>query len=156
MPAGCILRAKVWTNLPSHFLAGMNLRNRGPVAHIMATILILSFSRKERKSDNLVYMKTKTLSLVLIPLLAYFSASSTSQAVTPPPDGGCSGGNTAEGQNALLSLTAGVNNTAVGWFSLRSNTDGQLNTGVSSGTLFSTGHASRNTAIGVNRRHTRF
>ena len=26
MPAGGILRAKVWTNLPSHFLAEMNLR----------------------------------------------------------------------------------------------------------------------------------
>src|SRR5262245_8452215 len=48
--------------------------------------LYLSLAREERKSHNLVYMKTKTLSLVLIPLLAYLSASPTSRAVTPPPD----------------------------------------------------------------------
>jgi hypothetical protein len=70
------------------------------------------------------------------------------QGVVPPPDGGYPGNNTAEGQNALLSLTTGVNNTAVGWFSLKSNTDGQLNTAVGAGTLSSTVHASRNTAIG--------
>jgi len=58
-------------------------------------------------------MKTKHLSLVLIPVLAYFSALPSSQAVNPPPDGGYPGGNTAEGQNALLSLTAGTYNTAV-------------------------------------------
>ena len=66
----------------------------------------------------------------------------------PPPDGGYPGNNTAEGQNALLSLTTGVNNTAVGWFSLKSNRNGQLNTAVGAGTLFSMVHASRNTAIG--------
>jgi hypothetical protein len=80
--------------------------------------------------------------------LACFALSPRAQAVVPPPDGGYPGGNTAEGQNALLSLTTGVNNTAVGWFSLKSNTDGQLNTAVGAGTLFSTVHASRNTAIG--------
>jgi len=36
------------------------------------------------------------------------------QAVSPPPDGGYPGGNTAEGQGALLSLTDGAFNTAVG------------------------------------------
>jgi endosialidase-like protein len=39
-------------------------------------------------------------------------------AVFPPPDGGYPGGNTAEGQAALLSLTTGGFNTAVGFFSL--------------------------------------
>jgi hypothetical protein len=37
------------------------------------------------------------------------------------------GGNTAEGQSALLSLTTGGFNTAVGLFSLLSNTDGSFN-----------------------------
>jgi Chaperone of endosialidase len=94
-------------------------------------------------------MKTKARLLpILLTLLSLPLAGHKSQAVSPPPDGGYPGNNTAEGQNALLSLTTGVNNTAVGWFSLKSNTDGQLNTAVGAGTLFSTVHASRNTAVG--------
>jgi hypothetical protein len=90
----------------------MNLDDRGTVARIIATIrMILSLLHEEEKSQNPVHMKTKTLSLVLLPVLAYFSALPTSQAVTPPPDGGYPGGNTAAGQNALLSLTAGTYNT---------------------------------------------
>ena len=44
------------------------------------------------------------------------------QAVNPPPDGGYPGFNTAEGQNALLSLdtSTGFANTAVGALSLQS------------------------------------
>ena len=53
----------------------------------------------------------------------------------PPPDGGYSGGNTAEGTNALLGLTTGTYNTAIGLYSLLSNTDGKFNTGVGAGTL---------------------
>jgi len=95
----------------------------------VATIrIILSLSQEEEKSENPVHMKTKNLSLVLIPLLTYFSASHSSQAVNPPPDGDYPGGNTAEGQNDLLSLTAGTYNTAVGWFSLQSNLTGGFNT----------------------------
>ena len=85
---------------------------------------------------------------ILLTLLSLPLAGHESQAVVPPPDGGYPGGNTAEGQNALLSLTTGVNNTAVGWFSLKSNRRGQLNTAVGAGTLFSTVAASRNTAVG--------
>jgi hypothetical protein len=83
-----------------------------------------------------------TVSLVCLALLPEV------QAVVPAPDGGYPGNNTAEGQNALLSLTTGVNNTAVGWFSLKSNRNGQFNTAVGAGTLFSSVAASRNTAIG--------
>jgi hypothetical protein len=58
------------------------------------------------------------------------------------------GFNTADGQNALASLTTGSANTAVGWFSLSSDTDGSFNTGVGAGTLlFNT--ASENTAFGA-------
>jgi S-formylglutathione hydrolase FrmB len=42
------------------------------------------------------------------------------QAVVPAPDGGYPGANTAEGKNALLSLTTGGFNTAVDWLSMRS------------------------------------
>ena len=94
-------------------------------------------------------MKTKARLLpILLTLLSLPLAGHKSQAVSPPPDGGYSGNNTAEGQDALLSLTTGVNNTAVGWFSLKSNRNGQLNTAVGAGTLFSAVGPSRNTAIG--------
>jgi hypothetical protein len=106
----------------------MNLRNRRPFAHVIATIFILSLPRKERESHNLVHMKTKTLSLVLISLLGYFSASPISQAVTPPPDVAYPSGNAPEGDNALLGLTTGTYNTAVGRFSLQSNLTANFNT----------------------------
>ena len=80
--------------------------------------------------------------------LVCFAFTQNTQAVSPAPDGGYPGNNTAEGQNALLSLTTGVNNTAVGWFSLKSDRNGQFNTAVGSATLYSTVGASRNTAIG--------
>jgi hypothetical protein len=94
-------------------------------------------------------MKTMARLLpILLTLLSLPLAGHKSQAVSPPPDGGYPGNNTAEGQDALLNLTTGVNNTAVGWFSLKSNRNGQLNTAVGAGTLFSMVHASRNTAVG--------
>ena len=115
----------------------------------MATIcVILSLPGEEEKSQNPVHMKTKTLSLVLIPVLAYLSASPTLQAVVPPPDGGYPGGNTAEGQNALLNLTTGGFNAAVGFLSLRSNTTGSFNTAIGAGTLF-VNTADQNTAVGA-------
>jgi hypothetical protein len=69
------------------------------------------------------------------------------QAVNPPPDGGYPGGNTAEGQNALLGLTTGTYNTAVGLFSLESNLTGNLNTAIGAGTLLAN-TADNNTATG--------
>ena len=72
----------------------------------------------------------------------------SAQAVNPPPDGGYPGFNTAEGQNALLSLTTGVGNTAVGWFSLGSNTDGGFNTALGAGALFAN-TSQENTAVGA-------
>ena len=80
--------------------------------------------------------------------LADVSLSPPLQAVSPPPDGGYPGGNTAKGQNALLSLTAGTFNTAVGLFSLQSLTDGKFNTGMGAGTLFAN-TADENTAAGA-------
>jgi len=69
-------------------------------------------------------------------------------AVSPAPDGGYSGGNTAEGQNALLALTTGTYNTAVGLYSILGNQEGQFNTGVGAGTLLAN-TAHQNTAIGA-------
>jgi Chaperone of endosialidase len=81
-------------------------------------------------------------------LLACFGLLRVTQAVVPPPDGGYPGGNTAEGQRALFSLTTGSFNTAVGFLSLTSNTEGQFNSGLGAGTLlFNTGQ--QNTATGA-------
>jgi hypothetical protein len=81
-------------------------------------------------------------------LLACFGLLHVAQAVVPPPDGGYPGGNTAEGQRALFSLTTGTFNTAVGFLSLTSNAEGQFNTGLGAGTLLAnTGQ--QNTATGA-------
>jgi hypothetical protein len=56
---------------------------------------------------------------LFVPLmLACFAVS---QAVLPPPDGGDPGQNTAEGNDALFSLTTGVENTAIGFQALANN-----------------------------------
>lgn len=69
-------------------------------------------------------------------------------AVNPPPDGGYLNGNTAEGENALLSLTTGSYNTALGFFALGSDTDSSFNTAVGAASLLlNTG--SLNTALGT-------
>jgi hypothetical protein len=83
-------------------------------------------------------------------LLASLSVSvlPKAQAVSPAPDGGYPGGNTAEGDAALLSLTTGGFNTAVGYLSLRSTTTGSFNTAVGAGTLLAN-TADQNTATGA-------
>src|SRR5438128_8099824 len=80
--------------------------------------------------------------------LACFALVPGAQAVSPAPDGGYPGGNTAEGQAALLSLTSGGFNTAVGFFSLRSDTAGAFNTAIGAGTLLAN-TADQNTATGA-------
>ena len=87
------------------------------------------------------------LSLVAI---GWLTLSGTTQAVTPPPDGGYPGGNTAEGQNALLGLTTGTYNTAVGFSSLKSNTMGSLNTAIGVNALSFNTTGVSNTANGSN------
>ena len=80
--------------------------------------------------------------------LGCFSLAPWARGVSPAPDGGYPGGNTAEGQNALLSLTTGAYNTAVGWFALESNTTSTANTAIGAGALFAT-TADQNTAVGA-------
>jgi hypothetical protein len=110
------------------------------------------------------FMKTPTLFIpcvhrslersAFVSLLIGCFAISPAQAVSPPPDGGYPGGNTAEGQNALLSLSSGTYNTAIGAFSNLSLTTGNFNTGVGAGTLLSNSggafqQGSQNTATGA-------
>src|ERR1043166_6632173 len=85
---------------------------------------------------------------LLFVALACFGVLTNGFAINPPPDGGYPGGNTAEGQNALLSRTSGVYNAAVGWLSLQGLTSGTANTGVGAGTL-ALNNGDENTAIGA-------
>jgi hypothetical protein len=87
-------------------------------------------------------------SLITTLTLVCFGILTRLQAVSPPPDGGYAGGNTAEGQDALLALTTGTYNTATGIYSLLSLTSGSLNTAIGAGTLLSN-TADENTAIGA-------
>src|SRR5215470_8252612 len=69
------------------------------------------------------------------------------RAVSPPPDGGYPGGNTAEGTDALLSLSSGTDNTAIGADALANNLSGNDNTAVGfQALLLATGND--NTAVG--------
>ena len=93
-------------------------------------------------------IQVKKAALVFVVTLVCFGLLPTTQAVIPPPDGGYPGGNTAEGQNALLSLSSGGYNTAVGFVSLRTNTTSSFNTAIGAGSLFSN-IADENTATGA-------
>jgi hypothetical protein len=99
--------------------------------------------------NRLFQYQVTTLRLVIAGLLACLAISPPiARAVVPPPDGGYSNFNTAEGTKALFSLTTGSANTAVGWFSLFSDTDGSFNTATGAASLlFNT--ANRNTATGA-------
>src|SRR5215472_14274254 len=74
---------------------------------------------------------------VVVLALACFALLPNARAVNPPPIGGYPGGNTAEGQSALLNLTTGTFNAGIGLFSLLDNATGNFNTGVGAGTLLS-------------------
>jgi hypothetical protein len=90
------------------------------------------------------------LAFLLIPLaLGCFALSPAAQAVTPAPDGGYPGNNTAEGTNALFSLTTGTLNTAIGGSALFSNTTGLRNTADGSKALKSNTTGVSNTANGT-------
>ena len=108
----------------------------------------------------------KTVSL--IGAFVFVTLLPTARAVTPPPDGGYPGYNTAEGENALLfvdtsqgiantavgyqtllNLTIGVGNTAIGWDGLFNSTIGSLDTAVGNGALEGNTTGSYNTATGA-------
>jgi hypothetical protein len=108
-------------------------------------------------------MKTKTLAvrnsvnysvlqraLLLIPLaLVCLALLPTVHAVTPAPDGAYPGFNTAEGTNALFSLTTGIWNTAIGAHALYSNTTGSRNNAIGVSALLNHKTNSYNNAVGA-------
>jgi hypothetical protein len=96
----------------------------------------------------------KTITNVISPAfavfaIACFALSPTVEAVSPPPDGGYPGANTAEGTNALFSLTGGIDNTALGFQALYYNTTGNYNTAEGFRALFRNTTGTQNTATGL-------
>src|SRR6476620_1982688 len=111
-------------------------------------------SKIVRRTRSLLGVRTLMNPLLLrrgfpvILVLGLLVLSPTARAVDPPPDGGYPNGNTAEGENALFSLTTGALNTANGYQALYSNTFGFDNTATGQSALFTNTTGGNNTAIG--------
>jgi hypothetical protein len=80
-------------------------------------------------------------------MIAFVGSVTTAFAVIPPPDGGYPNQNTAEGEDALFSLTTGAANTALGHHALHDITDSSENTAIGSNAL-AVSTAGPNTAVG--------
>jgi hypothetical protein len=93
-------------------------------------------------------MKTSVRSIITTLAFLGIGLLPKAEAVSPPPDGDYPGGNTAEGLNALFSLTSGTYNTAIGFFSLEGVTTGSFNTALGAGALFAN-TGDENTATGA-------
>jgi hypothetical protein len=96
-----------------------------------------------------IQFKTTTLPFLIAFALACFGLSPTGRAVVPAPDGGYPGFNTAEGEDALFSLTTGIGNTANGASALFSNTTGGGNTANGIAALINNTRGFDNTANGA-------
>ena len=99
--------------------------------------------------NPLIQLKQAAPVLLVSFLLACFGLLSPMQAVVPAPDGGYPGANTAEGTNALFSLSSGQRNTALGAQALYHDTTGGSNTAVGNNALFDNSVGGSNTAVGV-------
>ena len=97
--------------------------------------------------NPLIQLKTTPPLLITLALLC-FGLFPRAQAVVPPPDGGYPGFTTAEGTQALQSLTTGPGNTGVGFGALFADTTGSFNTGLGAGALL-LNQADSNTAVGA-------
>src|SRR6267142_5136238 len=105
---------------------------------------------KEFATDSFIQLRTAILPFLIAFLLSCFGLSAKILAVVPAPDGGYPGNNTAEGTNALFSLTSGIDNTALGFEALFRNTTGNFNTAEGFGALFNNTSGTQNSATGVN------
>src|SRR5437870_13800293 len=68
-----------------------------------------------------------TIAFLIVFLTLLLSPFRPAFAVDPPPDGGYPNQNTAEGEDALFSLTTGADKTAMGFDALDRNTTGSDN-----------------------------
>jgi len=95
-------------------------------------------------------MKIPIPQFLILVLTVWFGSLQSTHGVNPPPDGSYPLGNTAEGEDALFSLTAnGAANTAIGAHALFFNTTGDDNTAVGFVALNFNTTGSKNTALGL-------
>ena len=97
------------------------------------------------KNSNL---RIFTTMLSVIGSFALLPEVKAAPEVAPPPGGCYPNFTTAEGCNALNSLTTGSANTGISWRSLFSVGDGSFNTGVGAGALL-VNTSDSNTAVGA-------
>jgi hypothetical protein len=130
-----------------------------PLSDLQLAGLIIGRKKKGKIMYTLINFKTMTprrrnsISTAvagLLTVLLCFALSPTPNAfgVTPAPDGDYPGFNTAEGEDALFSLTTGVGNTANGAFALFHNTTGDFNTANGWSALSDNQTGRDNTAMG--------
>src|SRR5213083_444740 len=93
-------------------------------------------------------IKTIYLAVAGVSLACFTGFAPKAFGVSPPPDGGYPNKNTAEGHDALFSLTNGTSNTANGHAALKANTNGDRNTANGALALFTNVTGSGNTANG--------
>jgi len=98
--------------------------------------------------NPLIQIQKATPVLVAALLLACFGLLPPAHAVVPAPDGCYPNFTTAEGCDALNSLTTGAGNIGVGWRSLFLNTTGSFNTALGAGALL-LNNGDSNTATGA-------
>src|SRR5215813_12575136 len=96
------------------------------------------------KKDSMM----KIFRLFVACTLLCFALVRGTQAVVPAPDGCYPNFTTAEGCQALNSLTNGAGNTGVGWRSLFLNSTASFNTAIGTGALL-LNNADSNTAVGA-------
>jgi hypothetical protein len=131
---------------------GPDMNSKGPSPRVRFYGRIWENSRtaktKKGQRKEIKSMKNRIL-VAILPVLACFALLSGAQGqLSPPPDGCYPNFTTAEGCNALNSLTTGSGNSGLGWFALSSDTTGSFNTGVGGGALaLTTGDS--NTAVGA-------
>jgi hypothetical protein len=96
----------------------------------------------------MIQLQQRTRVFLSVTLLICFAIPQSAHAVSPLPDGCYPNYTTAEGCNALQSLTTGLGNTGIGWYSLFGNITGSYNTAVGAGAL-DLNRAGNNTATGA-------
>ena len=97
---------------------------------------LMQTSIEQPQTELLVkHARTSIFALIFVALACFFSPAA--RAVLPAPGGGYPGRNTAEGDDALFSLTTGIDNTAMGFAALQSNTSAEGNTAIGYDALYS-------------------